>query len=121
MSKTNYAENAALDYLLRSGTVYLALLGSDPGESGTLTSELSDGGYARQAVTFSAAVGGATANTNLVTFGPFVGATTFQYWAICDALTSGNAIYKGSFATSRTLGAGDTSSVAIGECDVSED
>jgi hypothetical protein len=121
MSKTNYAENAALDYLLRTSTVYLALLGSDPGESGTLTSELSDGGYARQSVTFSAATGGATSNTNLVSFGPFSGPVTFQYWAICDALTVGNALYKGSFASSRTLAAGDTSSVTIGECDISED
>lgn len=76
MSKSNATENDTINSLLRGvdptwrsdTNRYIALHTADPGEAGTaITSECAYGSYARVAVTaatgFSAASGGATANT----------------------------------------------------------
>lgn len=71
MSLTNTYENSALDALIRGSAwtapTHLALFTADPGETGSLASEVSGGSYARVAIgtasTFwSAASGGATSN-----------------------------------------------------------
>ena len=73
MSKTNYLENLVLDWVLGGSTPsrpsarYLALHTADPTEVGNV-SELSAGGYARQAITFGAAASGSAANTSTHTF-----------------------------------------------------
>lgn len=58
-----------------SSTKYLALLTADPGDSPTVASLAEDttSGYGRQAPTFSVPSGdpATTANTNLITFGPY--------------------------------------------------
>jgi hypothetical protein len=115
--KTTAHANQVLDTYLSGST--LALLASDPGKAGTLTSEVSGGGYARQSIAFSAASSGATSNTGAVEFGPILSGTwTFRYWAI---VKSGIAIYYGDFGVSRTLGSGDTFVAGVGDIDVSED
>lgn len=72
-SFTDYLENAALNHIFRNvamtspGAVYIALFTVAPTDAGGGT-EVTGSGYARQAVTFGAAVGGAIANTGAVSF-----------------------------------------------------
>lgn len=123
----NWAENAALDWLLggatptRPTTRYLALHTADPTEAGT-TGELSGLGYARQAITFGAASSGAAANTSTHTFtasGGNWGSVT--HCSIWDAVTGGNCIYKGALTTARTINSGESATVAAGAITASLD
>lgn len=127
MSKSNYAEIAVLDWLLGGATPtrpsarYLALHTDDPGEDGA-TGELSGGGYARQAVTFDAAASGATSNTSTHTFTASGGDWgTVTHFSIRDAETGGNCLYVGALSTSRTIGDGESGTVAAGDIDITED
>lgn len=114
----NWAENAALDWLLggatptRPTTRYLALHTADPTEAGS-TGELVGNGYARQAITFGAASSGSAANTSTHTFtasGGNWGSVT--HCSIWDASTGGNCIYKGALTTARTINNGESATVA---------
>lgn len=120
MSTSNYLENAVINYVLRNtgtpttATVYLALFTTDPTDADTGT-EVSTGGYARQAIAFDAPVNGVTQNTNLETFsasGASWGSIT--HIGIYDASTSGNLIYHASMTTARTINDGDTLEFAAG-------
>ena len=59
MSLTNAFETSTLQYLFTTGSVtrptawYLGLFTSDPTETGSAGTEVSGGGYARKAVTFT--------------------------------------------------------------------
>ena len=127
MSKSNYAENAVLDWLLGGSTPtrpanrYVALHTADPTEVGNV-GELSGNGYARQAATFGAASGGSASNTSTHTFtatGAWGNVTHFSIW---DSLTAGNCLFKGSLATARNIAAaGESITVASGALVISED
>ena len=98
---SNYLENRILDHTLGTTsytmptTIYLALFTSNPGETGSGT-EVSGSGYARQAVTFGAASGGSALNNSTETFTASGGNFgTVSYFALFDALTSGNMLYYG--------------------------
>lgn len=105
-SKSDYLENAVLDYFLRTVTaptrptsLSLALCTADPGEgTGAVTNEVSGGSYARQAVTFGAPSGGVTSNSALVGF-PQATANwgTVTHWVLLD--NGGNKLYVGSIDT----------------------
>lgn len=120
MAASNYLENALLDYVLRntgtptSVTVYLALFTTDPTDADTGT-EVSTGGYARQACAFDAAAGGVTQNTALESF-TATGASwgSITHIGIYDALTVGNLLYHASMTTPRTINDGDTLEFAAG-------
>jgi hypothetical protein len=128
-AKTNYLEDAILNAVLRNisftspATVYVGLFTADPGEAGSLANEVSGGSYARVAVTFGAPASGTCANTGILTF-----PTATVSWgivthaAILDVATllSGNILYKGALAASKTVDIGDTVSYAIGALTVSE-
>lgn len=127
MSKSNYAETAVLDWLLGGATPtrpsarYLALHTADPGETGA-TGELSGNGYARQAVTFDPAASGATSNSSSHTFTASGGSWgTVTHFSIWDASSSGNCLYTGALTTSRTIGDGESGTVAAGDIDITED
>lgn len=122
-SFTDYLENAVLDYVFRntgtptSTTVYLALFTVAPTDSTTGT-EVTGGGYARQAVTFGAAAAGAISNTGAVAFT----ASGANYGdvlavAICDAVSAGNQLAWDGITTA-TVNDGDTINFAIGEIDI---
>ena len=113
---TNYGENATLDYLTTgSGTKYLALFSTAVAEDGTGT-ELSGAWYARKAVTFTAAVGGSTANSANVDFGEVSGLdATVNSWALFDALTGGNAWVHGAFTATKTASVGTNILVQSGD------
>jgi hypothetical protein len=120
---SDWAENATLDWLMGGATPtrptarYLALFTAAPSDSGGGT-EMSGGGYARQAVTCGAASGGTCSNTNAPSFTiSGVDPNPFTHVGVFDALTSGNLIWHGALAASKDLGDGDTISFAAGELD----
>jgi hypothetical protein len=72
---SDYYENKVIDHLLRGEaftvptTIYVALFTANTGlETNAPTAEITEGGYARKAVTLSAASGGATSNSAVVEF-----------------------------------------------------
>jgi hypothetical protein len=98
----------------------VALYTAAPSDSGGGT-EVSTGGYARQAVTFGAASspGGTTSNTGAVSFtasGANYGTVT--HIGIFDALTTGNLLWHGSMTASKTVNDGDTLEFSIGNIDL---
>ena len=128
-AKTDYAEKAVLDWILlgatptRPSAVFLALHTADPGETAA-TGELGAGiGYARISVTFAAGTSGAgtaaSSNAQLYTAsGAGFGAVTHA--SLWDAVTAGNALYKGALTASKTVAAGDQLNFAAGAIVVTE-
>jgi len=124
---SDYLELKVLDHVLGNttytpaSTLYLGLWTADDGlESGTVTSEVSGGSYARQSITFDAASGGSADSAATVTF-PTATANwgTITHVAIMDASTSGNVLFHGSVTTSKTIESGDTFQVSAGNLTIS--
>lgn len=126
---SNYLEKKLLDHSLGKAaftmptTVYLALFTADPGETGSLTAEVSGGGYARQAITATMSAAGTTtgqsANGSAITFGPSnADWGTISHVAIIDAQTGGNVLYYGPLAVARTLVNGDSFQLAANQLTV---
>lgn len=120
---SDYLENELLDHVFRNSaytsptTVYLGLYTAAPTDAGGGT-EVSTGGYSRQAITFGAASGGAIANTAAVEFtasGANFG--TILAVGIFDASTSGNLLAWNEI-TSVAINDGDTLNFPIGDIDV---
>lgn len=120
---SNYLEAALLNHVLRDtpytapSTVYVALFDADDGlEAGTLTGEVTGGSYARQAVAFDAPSAGAVDNTGAVTF-TGMPAVTVTHVALMDGAVegAGNVLFHGPMVTPKTVGSGDTFSIAIGD------
>jgi hypothetical protein len=108
MSLSNYKEKKLLDHAHNVAswtaptTLYLALYKSNPGVTNTgteVSATVDDTAYARQVITFSAAVlgTGVAASSNAQTFAAVVygsgaAAYTVTHVGIFDALTSGNLL-----------------------------
>lgn len=121
---SDYLEQKLLDLVFRNqsytqpATVYMALFTSatDDAAGGT---EVSGNGYARQPITFGAAVNpaGTIQNSGVVAFP----AATPLLWgvvthfAIYDAVTNGNRLAWGALTASKTIGAGDRIEFAVGD------
>jgi hypothetical protein len=124
---TDYLEDKIIDHILRNqaftppATVYLALFTSAPSDAGGGT-EVSGGSYARQAVTLSAASGGASSNSADITF-PTATADwgTVTHCALMDALTGGNMLMWTPLDASKTVNNGDTFKIEAGDLDVTVD
>lgn len=124
---TDYFENLLLNHTLRAqawtppASIYVALFTVAPGEAGGGT-EVSGGGYARQAVTFGAASGGACSNSADVTF-PVATANwgTIVAIALFDAASAGNMLYYGNLSASKTINSGDQLKIPAGQLTVSLD
>ncbi len=124
---TDYLEDKIIDHMLRNQaytpptTIYLALFTAAPGDAGGGT-EVSGGSYARQAVTLSAASGGASANSADITF-PAATADwgTVTHVALMDALTVGNMLMHSPLDASKTVNNGDTFKINAGDLDVTVD
>jgi hypothetical protein len=123
---SDYAEKLLLDWAMTTGSAtrptawYVALYTAAPSDSGGGT-EVSTGGYSRQAVTFGAASspGGTTSNTGAVSFtasGANYGTVT--HIGIFDNSTSGNLLWHGSLTASKTVNDGDTLEFSIGNIDL---
>ena len=124
---TDYLENKIIDHMLRNqaytppSTVYLALFTTATSDAGGGT-EVSGGSYARQAVTLSAASGGASENSADITF-PQATADwgTITHVALMDALTGGNMLMHTPLDASKTVNNGDTFKINTGDLDVTVD
>lgn len=125
-SFSDFLENEILDHVFRNASytspaaVYLALYTANPTDAGGGT-EVSTGGYSRQAITFGAASGGAIANTSAVSFtasGANFGTVTGV--GIFDASTAGNLLAWDAI-TSVAVNDGDTLNFPIGDIDVTLD
>jgi len=124
---TDYLENKIIDHMLRNqaytppSTVYVALFTSATDDTGGGT-EVSGGSYARQAVTLSAASGGASSNTANITFPQATAAWgTITHVALMDALTGGNMLMHSPLDESKTVNNGDTFKINAGDLDVTVD
>lgn len=134
---TDYAENKAVDALLRGqtlgapATVYVALYTACPTDS-TVGTEVTGGSYARVAVTSSLAnwagtqsagsttassgTGGTTSNNGTVTFpAPTANWGVVNCFGLTDASTAGNIWIYSALTVSKTINNGDAApSFAIG-------
>jgi hypothetical protein len=125
MSMSDYLENALLNAVLRNtpytspSQVYVALFTSDPTDAGTGT-EVSGGGYTRQAVTFNAPLNGQVTNSTDILF-PIATASwgTITHFGIYDAATGGNLLFHGVLQTSKTISTDDQLKIAAGALSVS--
>lgn len=115
---TNYAADKWFDLVLNGtawtppATVYVAEFTTAVDETGAGT-EVTGGGYARQAVTFDAPSVGVTFNPSAVDFAPLQSgaAQNVLYTGICDASTAGHLLLFAPINTDGTalaVGAGDT-------------
>lgn len=121
---SDFMENKIIDHMLRNqsytppATIYLALFTAAPSDAGGGT-EVTGGSYARQAVTLSAASGGASANSADITF-PAATADwgTVTHVALMDALSGGNMLMHTPLDASKTVNNGDTFKINAGDLDV---
>jgi hypothetical protein len=123
-SFSDFLENELLDHVLDVGAytaptaVYAALFTTAPTDAGGGT-EVSTGSYARVAITFGAASGGASANSAAITFPTASGSWgTIVAMAFFDASTVGNMLGWADLAVNKAVGSGDTAEFAIGDLDV---
>ena len=125
---SDYLENEVLDHVLGQGArtytspvnLYIGLWTADDGlEAGTLTSEVSGGSYAREAVAFNVAALGSTSNTSTVTFTTATANWgTITHVAVMDALIGGNVLFHGAVTSSKTIETGDTFQISAGNLTV---
>ena len=123
---TDFLENELLDHAFRNSAytppaaVYLGLFTAAPSDAGGGT-EVSTGGYARQAITFGAASGGVIANTSAVAFtasGANYG--TVGWVGVFSASTSGNLMaWKAISAVA--VSDGETQTFPIGDLTIALD
>lgn len=126
-SLSDFAENELLDHILGTGSytmptqLYVALYTAAPTDAGGGT-EVSTSGtaYARQAVDFTIASGGAASNNATVTFPTATGSGfgTVVALGLFDASSAGNFIAWADLAANKTVAAGDVIEFLTGEIDV---
>lgn len=124
---SDYLEAALLNATLRNlaytspVTVYLALFTVAPTDAGGGT-EVSGGGYARQAIAFNAPSGGTCTNSADVNF-PQATADwgSIVAFGIFDAATLGNLLYYGNFNVAKTVLTGDYFAVPAGQLSITLD
>lgn len=122
---TDTLENTIIDHLLRNqaytppSTLYLALTTTIPTDA-ALGTEVVGGSYARQVVTLSAASGGATSNSNLLTY-TNMPAVTVVGWMLMAHITStalSNYLVHGTMTVNKTYTAGQAATIQIGDLDI---
>jgi len=120
MSLSNYTEAAILNHLLRATAwlkpleIHVALFTADPGENGSLASEVSGGSYARVScgpsdATWNLPVSGDKTFTNAaaVTFpAPTAAWGDVTHFGLCDASSGGICLASGALDTPTTIGSG---------------
>ena len=121
---SDYLENALINATLRNtsytsaAAVYVGLFTSDPTDAGSGT-EVSGGSYARIAATFAAPSDGASSTNADVQFDQATATWgTITHFGIFDALTTGNLLYHGALAVSKTIETGDVFKIASGNLTV---
>jgi len=128
-SFSDHWEDEIIDHVFKTGSytaptnIYVALCKStiaDDDTGSTLPSELSGGEYARVTCnTWDASSGGATENTQPVTFAQATADWgTVTDFALCDHSTAGNMLAYGKLTTAKNVQSGDTFKFATGDIDV---
>lgn len=121
---TDTYENAVLDWLNPGQTaptrptspLTVALLTAAGSDSAAGTEVVAGSGtYARQSVTLAAASGGATSNTNLLSWTNMPGVTVA---AVAVYENGGTRVWHGALTASKTVNLGDTFQIAIGDLDL---
>jgi hypothetical protein len=124
MSISNFLETKILDLVFNAtayggqATVYTKLHIGDPGEDGTANAAAETD---RVATTFGAASGGAISNDNLLEWLAVAGTEVYSHISLWDAAAAGNCLWTGPLAASKSVNAGDTFRIPIGDLDVSLD
>lgn len=126
MSFSNFLETELLDHVFANNAytspsaVYVALFTAAPGEAGGGT-EVSGGGYVRQAGSFT--VTGNTATTDAAVEYPTATADygTVSHVGIFDASTGGNLLAYASLTASKTISTGDVFRIPTGDLDITLD
>jgi hypothetical protein len=115
---SDYSENLVAKWLLTNSAAtrptawYIALFTSATTDAGGGT-ELSTGGYARQAVTFSV-TGDTASNTATIDFVSSGDWANITNVAVFDASTAGNMLFHGALTSARDPASGDTIRFAAG-------
>jgi hypothetical protein len=110
-SLSDYFENALLVWAMSNGAVtrptawHVALFTAAPSDSGGGT-EVSGGGYARQAASFTIS-GSSASNTSIIDFESTGDWANITHIGIFDASTAGNLLWHGALASARDPSAGD--------------
>ncbi len=130
MAKTNYLEDAILNFWLRAdpdtitapATVYVALFTAVANAETASVTEVTGGGYARVAATFTDPAGdGATSNSAEVAFAEASSNLgTVTHFGIYDASSGGNALYIAALSSSFAYNTGVLPRFAAGALDVTE-
>lgn len=126
MSFSNFLETELLDHVFANNAytspsaVYVSLHTANPDEDGS-GAEVSGGGYARQAGTFS--VTGNTATTTAAIEYPTATADygTVTHVGIYDASTAGNLLAYAALTASKTISTGDVFRIPSGDLDITLD
>ena len=127
MSNTDYLENALLNHVFgstaytRPTTLHLALFSNATTEGGGGT-EITGNAYARQVITFNAASGGSTTNSNTVTF-PIATPNGYNptHGAIFDAVSGGNMLRQAGLTNPQAVAAGNNLSFPPGSILLTQD
>lgn len=121
---TDYTEGKVLDHIFGAtsysapGTLYAALSTTTPTDAGGNFTEPSGNSYARVSITnnttnFPNASGGSKSNGTTITFPTASGSWgTVTHIGLYDASSNGNLIVWAALSASKTIGNGDTASVA---------
>ena len=126
MSFSNTFETTVLTWVFTTGSAtrptawHIALYTSAPSDTGGGT-EVSGGGYARKAVTFT--VSGNTASNNAAIEWDTATASfgTVTHVGVFDAASGGNLIAYAALTTSKTIDTGDVFRLPSGDLDITLD
>jgi hypothetical protein len=127
MPMSTYLANAVLDHVFKIGAyavptnLFLALSTADPGLTGSTIAEPVGNAYAREGINsaFEAAASRANTTDEEIEFAEATGSWgTISHWAIFDASTGGNMLWKGTFATAKAVSSGDVAKVVVGDLDL---
>ena len=123
MSFSNEFETRVLNYVFTTSSVTrpttwrVALDTSAPSDTGGGT-EVSGGGYARQAVTFSVS-GNTATNSGAVEYPTATaGYGTVTHVGVFDATTGGNLIAYAALSASKAIATGDVFRIPAGDLDI---
>mgnify|MGYP003646806051 FL=1 len=126
MSFSNTFETTVLTWVFTTGSAtrptawHIALYTGAPDDTGGGT-EVSGGGYGRQAVTFT--ISGNTASNNAAIEWDTATSSygTVTHVGVFDAATSGNLIAYAALTTSKTIDTGDVFRLPSGDLDITLD
>lgn len=110
---STYLINAVLETLIASDTPHLALFINNPGPAATGT-ELTGGGYTREAISFGAISGNQITNDVSVQFTNLPEAESTHY-AVFDAASGGNLLVYGELDEPIVSDSGDSATFAVGD------